>query len=189
MISYIKAKRLNRKASDPKNMPDKVIEAIDLKHGMSIADIGAGGGYYCLRFADIAGKKGKVYAVDKNKRYLDSIRYFANGRGLNNIVTILPERSNINLPDKGLDYIFMRNVTHHLPARAAYFSRLRSYLKSNGQIIIIDYDRKRFWKRSSSHYLPRKTIINEMDEAGYEIFREFDFLPEQNFIIFKPYTY
>ena len=102
MISYIKAKRLNRKASDPKNMPDKVIEAIDLKHGMSIADIGAGGGYYCLRFADIVGKKGKVYAVDKNKRYLDSIRYFANGRGLNNIVTILPERSNINLPDKGL---------------------------------------------------------------------------------------
>ena len=65
MLSIIKAIRLNRKASDPRYKPDKVIEAMDLYPGSSIADIGAGGGYYCLRFAQVVGKEGKVYTLEK----------------------------------------------------------------------------------------------------------------------------
>lgn len=73
-MSEWKAKMFNKKASDPRNKPDQVIEAIGLNKGQSIADIGAGGGYFSLRFAELVGVNGKVYAADINQEFLDFIK-------------------------------------------------------------------------------------------------------------------
>jgi len=59
-MADIQAKMFNKKASDPRNKPDQIIEAIALKPGQSIADIGSGGGYFSLRFAEMIGKEGRV---------------------------------------------------------------------------------------------------------------------------------
>ena len=66
-----KAKMFNKKASDPKNKPDQIIETLGLQPGQTIADIGAGGGYFSLRFADAVGRKGVVYAIDTNPEFLE----------------------------------------------------------------------------------------------------------------------
>jgi ubiquinone/menaquinone biosynthesis C-methylase UbiE len=183
----LKAKMFNKKASDPRNKPDHSIEAIGLKYGQIIADIGAGGGYFSLRFAEIVGENGKVYAVDINQEFLEFINNSAEKKGLNNIVTLLITEDKLDLPEKNLDFIFMRNVTHHIPNRVKYFKNLEMFLKSNGRIIIIEYKKgKPFTFRGMfGHYLPKETIMQEMEEAGYTVEKEFDFLPEQHFTIYS----
>ncbi|MCR4441494.1 MAG: methyltransferase domain-containing protein [Peptococcaceae bacterium] len=182
----LKAKMFNKKASDPKNKPAHIIEAIGLKYADIIADIGAGGGYFSLRFAEIVGEKGKVYAVDTNKEFLEFIKNSAKKKGLKNIITLLITEDKMDLPEESLDFIFMRNVTHHIPNRVKYFKNLRMFLKSNGRIIIIEYKKgKPFTFRGMfGHYVPKDTIVREMGEAGYVLEKEFDFLPEQNFTVY-----
>ncbi|RLE07622.1 hypothetical protein DRJ00_07785, partial [Candidatus Aerophobetes bacterium] len=82
-MKNLQAKMFNKKASNPKNKPDQILEAIALKPGQSIADIGAGGGYFSLRFAEMVGKKGKVYALDTNPGFLEFIKNSAKEKKLN----------------------------------------------------------------------------------------------------------
>ena len=185
-IVSFQAKMFNKKASASKNKPDQIIKAIGLKLGQSIADIGAGGGYFTLRFAEIVGEKGKVYAVDTNPGFLQFIKSKGKEKGLKNIITVLI-KDKLDLPEESLDFIFMRNVTHHIPDRVKYFKDVKKFLKPHGKIIIIEYRKgKPFTFRGMfGHYIPKKTIMQEMKEAGYKLEKEFDFLPEQHFTIYK----
>jgi len=184
-MANFQAKMFNKKASHPKNKPDQIIKAIALKPGQSIADVGAGGGYFTLRFAEIVGKEGKVYAVDTNSEFLQFIKSKAKEKGLNNIVTILT-KDKLDLPENSLDFVFMRNVTHHIPNRIQYFKNLRRFLKLNSRIAIIEYKRGKFFtfRGLFGHDVPKETIVGEMKGAGYVLEKEFDFLPEQHFTIY-----
>jgi len=180
-----KAKMFNKKAAHPKNKSDRIIELIGLKAGQTIADIGAGGGYFTLKFAEIVGGKGIVYAIDTNPKFLKFIKDNAKEKGLDNIVTILT-KDKFDLPENSLDFIFLRNVTHHLSDRVKYFTNINSFLKSNGKIAIIEYKKgeKFTFHGLFKHYVPEEDIIHEMEEAGYLLEKRFDFLPEQHFLIF-----
>ncbi len=184
-MKNLKAKMFNKKASDPQNKPNQIIEAIGLKSGQVIADIGSGGGYFTLRFAEIVGEEGKVYAVDTDEKLLEFVDNNAKQKGLNNIVMVLA-KDKLELPKGGLDFVFMRNVTHHISNRVSYFKELKKFLKSSGKVIIIEYKKaKPFTFRGMfGHYVPKETIIQEMREAGYSLEKEFDFLPEQHFTIY-----
>jgi arsenite methyltransferase len=186
-MSELQAKMFNKKAANPKNKPGEVLSAIGLKPGQSIADFGSGGGYFSLRFAETVGEKGKVYAVDANREYLDFIRRSAETKGLHNLVLVFLSGSGLNLPDKALDFIFIRNVTHHISDRAAYFKALHKYLKPGGRVAIIEYKRGKTisFRRLFGHHVSEETIGKEMDEAGFFLDKRFDFLPEQHFSIFK----
>jgi len=184
----IKAEMFNRKASDPKNKPDEILEALALQHGQWIADIGAGGGYFTLRFAEAVGKDGKVFAVDTNPKFLGSIKNSAMKKGLTNVETVLTPADNPILPEKSMDLIFMRNVCHHIQSRVEYFKRLKCALKPKGRIAIIEYrsgSGRLSFHRKFGHYVPQEVIIAEMKEAGYGLEKDLDFLPEQSFMIFS----
>lgn len=183
-----KAKMFNKKASDPKSKPDQILETLALQRGQNIADIGAGGGYFSLRFADAVGREGKVYAVDTDPEFLEFIRNSAMEKGLNNVETVLAAEDKLILPEKSLDFVFVRNVYHHLPNRIEYFRNLRGLLKPRGKIVIIEYKRGGglfSFRRIFGHYVPRETILEEMEEAGYRSEKSFDFLPKQSFTIFS----
>jgi len=181
------AKMFNKKASNPKSKPDQIIESITLKSGQNIADIGSGGGYFSLRFAKIVGEEGKVYAVDASPDFLEFIKNSAKEKGLNNIIPILAIEDRLDLPEKSLDFIFMRSVTHHIPNRVKYFRNLKDFLKSDGKIIIIEYKKGKFYtfRGMFGHNVPKEIITREMEEAGYSLEKEFDFLPEQHFTIYS----
>ena len=184
-MKNIKAKMFNKKASDPRNKPDQIIETIGLKSGQVIADIGSGGGYFTLRFAEVVGEKGKVYALDTDEKLLEFVNDSAKQKGLNNIITVLA-KDKLELPKGSLDFVFMRNVTHHISNRVSYFKNLRTFLKPHGKVVIIEYrNGKPFtFRRMFGHYIPKEVIVQEMEEAGYILEKEFDFLPEQHFTIY-----
>ncbi|MFX1563737.1 MAG: class I SAM-dependent methyltransferase, partial [Promethearchaeota archaeon] len=147
-------------------------------------DIGAGGGYFSLRFAEVVGKEGIVYAIDTNPGFLEFIRDSAKEKGLDNIRTILTKESVPVLTEK-VDLIFTRNVYHHLSNRVEYFKTLKGVLKPSGRISIIEYRRGGLFRRTFGHYVPQETIVEEMGEAGYQVTEKYDFLPEQSFTIFS----
>jgi ubiquinone/menaquinone biosynthesis C-methylase UbiE len=184
----LKAEMFNRKASNLKNKPDKILEALALQQGQKIADIGAGGGYFSLRFAEAVGKDGRVFAVDTDPKFLEFIKNSAKEKGLDIVETVLIVADNPTLPEKSMDLIFMRNVTHHLSDRVEYFKRLKGALKPDGRIAIIEYrsSGERFsFHRKFGHYVHKETIMAEMKEAGYKLEKDLDFLPEQSFMIFS----
>jgi len=183
-MRQLKAEMFNREASDPKNKPNKILEVLALKHGQMVADIGAGGGYFTLRFAEAVGKDGRVFAVDTNPKFLEFINDCAKKGGLDNVETILAAGENLALPKGSLDLIFMRNVCHHLQDRVEYFRKLRHLLKPNGRIAIIERAKPLTFHGMFGHYVPRETIIKEMKEAEFLVNQDFDFLPGQSFIIF-----
>jgi arsenite methyltransferase len=181
------ARMFNRKASDPKNRPDRVVEVLKLKLGQRIADIGAGGGYVSLRFARAVGQEGHVYAVDTNPEFLKFIEEQARENGYANVETILVDEDKLELPEGNLDTVFMRNVCHHLHDRVKHFVNLRRTLKTSGRVAIIEYHPAgRFsLHRAFGHSVRWEVIEDEMRESGYRL-REFhDFLPEQWFAIYS----
>jgi len=145
-----------------------------------------GGCHFTLRFADIVGNEGRVYAIDTNPEFLQFIKINAKEKGLNNTVTILA-KDRLDLPESSLDFVFMRNVTHHIPSRVEYFRDLKRFLKSDGKIIIIEYKKGKFFtfRGLFGHDVHKETIMQEMEEVGYLLEKEFDFLPEQHFTIYS----
>jgi len=182
-----KAEAFNRKASSPKSRPDEVIMALGLKQGQSVADIGAGGGYFSLRFAEIVGAKGKVYAIDINQDFLEFIKNSTAEKGLGNLEIAFAEDGKIDLPKERIDLIFFRNVTHHIKNRAEYFRQLMQFLAPDGRIAIIEYKKKNSFTFHGifRHYIAKETLMQEMENAGYVPEKEFDFLPEQHFVIYR----
>ena len=182
-----KAKIFNKKASGPESKPDQILETLALCPGQNIADIGCGGGYFSLRFADAVGRKGKVYAVDVNPEFLEFVKDSVTKKRVNNVETILAAEDRVTLPEKTLNLVFVRNAYHHLPSRAEYFRDLKGLLKPGGRVAIVEYKRGgRFsFRRIFGHYVPKETLVEEMEEAGYRLKSDLDFLPKQSFTIFS----
>jgi ubiquinone/menaquinone biosynthesis C-methylase UbiE len=182
-----RAKMFNRRASDPKSRPDEILETLALRSGQNIADIGAGGGYFSLRFAEAVKPGGKVYAVDTNEQFLNFLRSEARERGLSNIEPVLVTEGSLSLPEGGLDLVFMRNAYHHLTDRVQYLTRLACLLKPCGRVAIVEYRRAALFSFRGlfKHYVPQERIVDEMEKAGYRLDGVFGFLPEQSFTIFS----
>jgi arsenite methyltransferase len=184
----LKAKMFNRKASDPRNKPDQILETLALQNGQHVADVGSGGGYFSLRFARAVGEGGRVFAIDTDHELLELIKQSAEEKGLKNVSTVLATEKWLNLPEKGIDLVFMRNMTHHLQDRVDYFRRVKRFLKPRGRIAIIEYKRTGggfTFRRIFGHNVPKETIIEEMRKAGYSLEEDLDFLPEQSFTIYS----
>ncbi len=176
----------NKGASDPDNKPDEVIKTINIKPGNHVADLGAGGGYYTLRFANEVGKEGIVYAVDINQDYLDLIITNAKKEGIENVKPVLADEDNSLLPEKSIDLVFVRNVFHHLPDNDIdYFIKLQKVIKPNGRVVIIDPKCSNFLNTIIGHCTSEEDVIKKIEKAGYSKSESYDFLPKQSMIIFS----
>ncbi len=183
-----KVRMLNKRAAQPKYKADKIMKTLALEPGQTIADIGSGGGYFTYRFAKEVRDKGKVYAVDTNQEFLAYINKQSTEQGLTNVVTLLTTSEYPDLPNHTFDYVFLRNVSHHLLNRVDYFQMLKETLKPYGKIVIIEYDgRGGFFSFHNlhRHFVPQHVLLEEMKQAGYKVHKSYDFLSEQSFMIFS----
>jgi arsenite methyltransferase len=174
----------NNQAADPKSKPDEILKILATQPGQNVADIGAGGGYFAFRFAEMVGSQGHVYAVDTDSGKLDYIRKLAAEKGAANVEVVLAGKDGVALPEKA-DLIFMRNVYHHLPSRVEYFAKLKESLKPQGRIAIVEHKAGGGFHRLFEHRVSAETIVEEMTKAGYRVTGSFDILPKQSFTIFQ----
>lgn len=176
------AKSFDDPARDAWQMPDRVIGALGLEPGMSVADIGAGTGYFSMRLAKAAGVS--VYAVDIEPAMIDHLKKRAAAEKTTTVTAVLASATSPNLPAP-VDVVLVVDTYHHLPNRSTYFRELRKSLKPGGRVAIVDF-RKTAPGGPPEHFrfTPRQ-IESEMKDAGYELAASYDFLPRQHFLIFR----
>jgi ubiquinone/menaquinone biosynthesis C-methylase UbiE len=182
--------RLERPERDQDQKPAQVVEALALKPGMTVADLGAGSGYFTRRFVEAVTETGKVYAIDIEP---EALRYVEDSLiHLHRPYTaefILARSDNPKIPTESADVIFLCNTYHHLEDRATYFRNVRSALKSGGRIAIVDFyhdERSGDLGFPKRHLVSRDKVVEEMIEAGYKLTNEHTFLPTQYFLEFQP---
>ncbi len=159
--------------------PHEVIQALDFRPGESVADIGAGTGYFSRRFARHAAK---VYAVDIDASLLERARKNAPP----NVEFILAAPDDPKLPERSVDTIFFCNVLHHIENRPAYYAKLKRALKPGGRIVNIDFHKRPLPVGPPvDHKLSEEQVVEEFQAAGFELNRSFDFLPYQYFLVFE----
>lgn len=177
------AKSFDDPARDVWQIPARVIEALALSPGASVADIGAGTGYFSVRLAK-AIPAGTVYAVDVEPAMLDHIRKRALGDGLENVVTLQASGTGPNLP-KPVDLVIVVDTYHHLPNRPTYFRELQKSLAPGARVAIIDFRRDSPEGPPPEFRFEADQIIAEMQQAGYRLDARHDFLPRQHFLVFR----
>jgi ubiquinone/menaquinone biosynthesis C-methylase UbiE len=170
--------------------PIQVIEALKLKPGMAIADLGSGSGYFTRRFVEAVTDTGMVYAIDIEPEMLayvkDSIVHMHMAYTAE---FILARPDSPKLPFESIDLLFVCNTIHHLEDRSKYFRDLKSSLRPGGRIGIIDFypdERSGDLGFPKRHLVSRDTVIKELTDAGYKLDREHSFLPKQYFLEFIP---
>jgi FkbM family methyltransferase len=164
--------------------PHEVIQALALKPDAIVADIGAGTGYFSVRFAHML-PKGKVYGVDTEPAMVKHLAERAKREGLKNITAVAGKPGDPRLPEQ-VDLVIFVDVYHHVENREHYFRSLQKTLRPGGRVAVIDF------RLDSPVGPPRKarvapdTVKAEMKRAGYVLAQEHPFLPNQYFLVFRP---
>jgi predicted methyltransferase len=171
---------------DEWQQPQRVIESLQILPGAVVADLGSGSGYFTFDLAKAVGPTGKVYAVDIDRDMTDLVAKRAKERGISNVEVILARADDPRLPLQGVNLILTVDTYHHLENRVSYFANLQKYLRPGGRIAIIEFDRRASLAGLWRHYTPGEFIKREVEQAGYGLQREFDFLDRQSFLIFTP---
>jgi predicted methyltransferase len=166
--------------------PDEIIQALGLKNGEVVADIGAGTGYFTRRFAKAVAPDGKVYAVDVAADVLGYLEEEANKEGLHNIVTIVSREADPMLPKDAVDLAFFCDTTHHIANRVNFYRAMSPGLKEHGQLAIVDYaPGAQRNPHPPEELVPRSQVISEAEDAGFKFVKDFTFLPYQYFLVFE----
>jgi len=170
-------------ARDAWQKPAEVIRALALAPNATVADIGAGTGYFSVRLAR-AVPQGRVYAVDVAPSMVEHLRSRANHEKLANMVAHQAGVADPRLPQP-VDLVILVDTYHHIDDREAYFRKLRASLTPTARLAIIDF-------RPDSPVGPRHgriapdAVKAELARAGYRFATEHDFLPYQYFLVFAP---
>jgi ubiquinone/menaquinone biosynthesis C-methylase UbiE len=169
-------------------LPDRVLESLDIHAGDRVADIGAGDGYFTFRLARAVGPSGKVYAVEVDDALVAELEREAREAGHDNVVVVRGEYQDPLLPDGEIDVALLCNAYHHIEDRVAYFDRLRSDLTPDARVALIDMKASLLVRLVGphGHWSAVETMTEEMAGASYTLDRRFDFLPVQSFTVFRP---
>lgn len=176
------AKSFDNPARDAWQMPDRVIAALGLKAGESVADVGAGTGYFTVRLAKSASAP-RVLASDIEPNMVKYLQHRAMKEGLKNVTAVVAKADSPNLPEP-VDVTLIVDTYHHIPNRVAYFTALKSSLKPGGRIAIIDFKKGSPEGPPEQFKFTPEQISGELAKAGYHLQTQHDFLPRQMYLIY-----
>lgn len=181
--AYIAA--LEDPARDAYQKPREVIEALRLKQGDVIADIGAGSGYFTLRLAHHVGPTGHVYGVDISPDMIRHLNKRISDARLLNVSTILAMPDDPLLP-RPVDRFLVVDVWHHIENQPAYLALMKKMLKPGGQVVMIDFHKKDLPVGPPLDMkIAREDLLRQMQEHGFKPVEEHTFLPYQYFLVFS----
>jgi ubiquinone/menaquinone biosynthesis C-methylase UbiE len=149
---------------DKAHEADDVMAAAKVAPAMTVADIGAGEGYYTLHLAQKVGAKGRVLAEDIIPSVHDALALRVSRERLDNVSVKLGTPSDASLPVGSFDRIFMVHMYHEIESPLEFLWRLRPALAPTGQVVVVDADRA-----TSEHGTPPALLICEFGQLGYRL--------------------
>lgn len=181
------AKRFTGESREVFNARFDVVDALGLKPGDVVADIGAGSGLYIQLFANTVGAEGEVYAVEISEKFIEFINENAAADGLTNVTTVLGAERSTNLPQDSIDVIFHSDTYHHFEYPAEMNSDLLGALKAGGQMFVLDFERipgVTSEQRMNHVRAGKNTVIKEIEASGFSLVEEIE-LPalKENYLL------
>lgn len=162
---------------------DRVMDILNIKEGKSVADLGAGSGWFTVRAAKRVGDKGKVFAIEINQDSINHINERAKNENLPNIQTVLGTEDNPKLAEKSVDAALILKTYHEIGQPIKVLQRLKKALKEDGLVGIIDRNGK-----GDDHGIDKEKVIEEAKRAGFVLKDEFDFTKADGmdyFLVFR----
>jgi len=184
VMSAAGADWLDRPEREQEERPDLALDAIGIRPGMVIADIGAGTGYFSLRLAKRVGPTGKVYANDIQPEMLRRLRTNADTAKLKNIETVLGTDVDPKLPAGQMDIVLLVDVYHEFSQPQKMLRKIRDTLKPTGRLVLLEYR-----KEDPSipiltvHKMSVAEVRKELEAERFVFLQAIESLPRQHILI------
>jgi predicted methyltransferase len=161
------------RAADDAAEAGRLFALLDLKPGMTVAEIGGGSGSMTVEMAKRLGPEGRVYSSELSDKSRGDIRDAAKRAQVANVIVLESAQGTANLPEGCCDAIFMRNVYHHFTQPAEMDRHLVAALKPGGRLGVIDFEPQGGSKtpdgvpaNRGGHGVPTAVVIDELSTAG-----------------------
>jgi predicted methyltransferase len=177
---------LERPEREGEEAPSKALDALELKPGMVVADIGAGSGYYSSRIAKRIGPTGRVYATDIQPGMIEILERRIKAEGLTNVTPILGGMDDPRLPPRSIDLAIMVDVYHELQQPQVFLQRLKETFKPGGRLVLLEF-RKEDPKVPilEVHKMSVAEVKAEMEAEGFVLDKVIETLPWQHILIIR----
>lgn len=151
-------------ARDDRKEATTVMDLALIQPGMTVADIGAGDGYYTVRLAERVGRKGRVLAQDVDENAVQRLGLRVERERLDNVSIKLGAPDDPRLPENSFDRIFMVHMYHEVSEPYAFLWRLRPALRPGARVIVVDVDRP-----TDQHGIPPRMLFCEFAQLGFRL--------------------
>ncbi|MBI5549336.1 MAG: class I SAM-dependent methyltransferase [Deltaproteobacteria bacterium] len=164
--------------------PDEVVAALGLRGSETVADVGAGSGYFSFRFAK-ALPKGKVWAIDVDPEMVRHVHHRAAQEKVGNIEVVLAPPDDPSIPTKA-DLVFVCDVLHHVSAREAWLAKAFRETRPGTRFVLVEFKEGELPEGPPERMkISRAEVVRLMQEAGFVLQSERpELLPYQTFLVF-----
>jgi ubiquinone/menaquinone biosynthesis C-methylase UbiE len=169
-----------------------ILEALKLKKGTVIADIGSGPGYFTYRFSHLVGNRGRVYAVDTVGKHLEYVEHFREKFGMPNITTIHTDGKTIGLAGKQVDIIFLCSLYHNiygmatLEARETFIQSIKDTLKAGGRLYLVDNGLVEPGTLPyHGPYIAKELVIAQLNHYGFDLVEQYQPVAQRYMLVFQ----
>jgi precorrin-6B methylase 2 len=175
---------LNRPEREKEENPEGALDALKIRPGMVVADVGAGTGYMSLRLARRVGPTGRVYANDLQPEMLRRLRANAEQAGLTNIETVQGEEADPKLPPGQMDLVLLVDVYHEFSKPREMIDKIRESLKPDGRLVLLEYRKEDpNVPIREEHKMTVKEVKAELEPQGLLLSQVIETLPRQHILI------
>lgn len=167
-------------------MPVRVMDEIGIRRGMTVADVGAGDGWFTFYLADRVGPSGRVIAEDIDARAMDALRERCAEQRLSNVSVVVGDREDPTLPVGSVDVVLMVNVLSALGGTnvRSFLGNLAKGPKPDGRLVTIDWDPVKLHQLTAREFEPEiRRTLRCLRDARFEVVDRLDFLPRQSVLI------
>ena len=185
------AKQVAQERAEAERTVPRLAEVLELKPGMTVADVGSGGGAVTVVLGTWLGPSGRVFATDITENALRQTRDYATQEGLTNVTVLEGAEAATNLPSACCDAIFMRDVYHHITKPDEFAKSLAASLKPGGRLAIIDFLPRAGSKvfpgvnpNRGGHGISPAIVVTEVSAAGVTHVKTADHWPEEKDTLF-----
>ena len=177
------AKEFDNPERDAWQKPEEILDALHLKRTSSVADIGAGTGYFSVRIAKRI-PEGKIFAADVEP---DMVRYLGERVQREHLANVVPVQASADAPNlpEAVDVVLIVNTYHHIGNRTQYFAKLKSSLRPTGRVAIVDFKADSPSGPPAQHRISPERVTEELNAAGYSLVETLQFLPRQYYLVFR----